>query len=104
MNDEMAEIEIEDTRAQRAKLVEDRLRRLREGLEVNGRLNTALARAAGIDAFDVPAELLREIEEVEARVGKAGPLSRADVRRMAGSHPEKEKSALHGEPPSASTD
>ena len=79
MNDDMAEIEIEDTRPQRAQEVEDRLQQLRAELEVNGKLNAALAQAAGIDAVNVPEDLLREIEEVMARGRNAGPLSPADL-------------------------
>lgn len=79
MNDDMVEVEIEDTRPQRAQEVEDRLQQLRTELEVNGKLNGALAQAAGIPAFNVPEDVLREIEEVAARVRNTGPLSRADL-------------------------
>jgi hypothetical protein len=40
------------------------VRQLRQELEVNGRRNAAPAKAAGIDAFDLAAEVLREIEQV----------------------------------------
>ena len=79
MNDDMAEMEIEDTRPQRAQEVEDRLQQLRAELEINGRLNAALAQAAGIDAHNLPEDLLLEIEEVTAHVRNAGPLSPADL-------------------------
>ena len=51
----------------------------RAELEVSGRLNAALAQAAGRDAVKVPEDLLREIEEVMARGRNAGPLSPADL-------------------------
>lgn len=78
MNDDMAEMEIEDTRLQRAQEVESRLQQLRAELEVSGRLNAALAQAAGLEASNIPEDLLREIEEVTARVQNVGPLSLAD--------------------------
>jgi hypothetical protein len=98
MTDDMAAMEIEDTRPRRAEVVEDRLQQLRAELEVKGRLNAALAHAAGIDDFPVPAELLREIEEVEAQVRDIPRLSTADLpedlRRALGLSDDR-----HGPPP-----
>jgi hypothetical protein len=38
-----------------------------------------LAQASGIDPVNIPEDLLREIEEVSARVRNVGPLSLADL-------------------------
>lgn len=78
MDDDTVAVEIEDTRGQRAAEVEERLGRLRGELEVNGRLNAALARAAGFTAIEAPEELLRQIEEVADRVRNTPVLTRAD--------------------------
>lgn len=101
-DDDMAELEIEDTRPLRAQEVEDRLQQLRAELEVNGRLNAALAQAAGIEARELPEELLREIEEVTARVHAVEPLSPADLSEAL--HRELKEIDERREPPSAGTE
>ena len=67
------EMDVEDTTAMRQQRVDQRLHELLSQLDVNGRINGALARVAGVDSAELPDDVLAEIETIRERTFNAGP-------------------------------
>jgi hypothetical protein len=65
--------EVEDARKRFEEQAEQRLDQLRSDLELNAKLNAALAKAVGLDTSKLPPELIREIEETAKRALEAEP-------------------------------
>ena len=67
------EMDVEDTTAMRQQRVDQRLHELLSQLDVNGRINGALARVAGVDSAELPDDVLAEIETIRERTFNAEP-------------------------------
>jgi len=72
-NEGTPEWDLEDTTAIWERNVEERRRKLEAELEVNARLNTGLAQAAGLTRSKLPPKLAREMEQIIERTFNVDP-------------------------------